>query len=274
MFGQFRSYMWRRLHASRDRKAGRTQLKAAKRGDREQFLALAAGYIDLAYDYFGTTLAEGDVRRASRVEQIFLALWQQLGYAERLSDFEYMLATLLVESTPADATITSQSPIVTKMRLLAPQVRFAFLAYELENWPLRWVALVMRVRTGALHRLVAEARCELCGVSWESLTTAERACLEAISTALDQQPNHRANKVLQKRTRSYPRIAAIKAQWLELRPELVEVRLRYKPGQQEREKFLKGLFDKTLEMPMQRPAMVDRMVNTVHFSRHNNIKIS
>jgi hypothetical protein len=29
-----------------------------------------------------------------------------------------------------------------------------------------------------------------------------------------------------------------------------------------------------LEMPMQRPAMVDRMVNTVHFSRHNNIKIS
>jgi hypothetical protein len=60
----------------------------------------------------------GDVRRASRVEQIFLALWQQLGYAERLSDFEYMLATLLVESTPADATITSQSPIVTKMRLL------------------------------------------------------------------------------------------------------------------------------------------------------------
>jgi len=47
---------------------------------------------------------------------------------------------------------------VVKLRLLDPDTRFAFVAYELEKWPLRWVALVLRKRPLALHRLFAEHR--------------------------------------------------------------------------------------------------------------------
>jgi hypothetical protein len=132
----------------------------------------------------------------------------------------------------------------------------------------------MRIKAPALHRLLSEARCELCSISWESLAQEERDCLEAISAALDTCPTVRANKSLSKRTCAYPRVKEIKAHWLELRPELVEVRMRYVLDQQDREQLLSNILDATAEESMQRPALVDRMVNTVHFSRHSKIKVS
>lgn len=274
MFSAVRSFFFRLSHSTRARKAGREHLRIAKSGDHEQYLALAANYLDLAQDFFGTTMAETEESRMSRTEEVFLRLWEQLRYAERLSDFEYMLANALIENAPISGRITSPEPMVTKMRLLPPRVRFAFVAYEFEKWPLKWVALVMRQRPQALHRLLSEARCELCGISWESLSMEECECLEAISESLDKCPNVRANKALKERIRDYPRVAEIKADWLELRPELVEVRLRFKPDQEHREHILKNILEAISVTPMQRPAIVDRVVNSVHFSRHSKIKVS
>ena len=256
------------------RKAGRAQLKAAKTEDSEQFLALASSYIDLAHAYYGSTLAEPVEQRRDRVSRLFLELWRNLRYAERLSDFEFMLASALVENASSEGPITSPEPMVTKVRLLPPRVRLALLAYEFEKWPMRWVKLVMRMRPSELHRLLAEARCELCGVSWESLSGEERDCLEAISVSMDQCPNVRANKALSNRISQYPRVLQIKAEWLELRPELVEVRMRFTPDQEAREQVMADILAAIVAVPMQRPALVDRMVNSVHFSRHERIKVS
>ena len=197
-----------------------------------------------------------------------------MSYAERLSDFEFMLASALIENAPTDGPISSPEPIVTKVRLLAPRVRFALLAYEFEKWPMRWVKLVMRMRPSELHRLLAEARCELCGVSWESLSTEERDCLECISVAMDQCPNVRTNKALCERISDSPRVLEIKAEWLELRPELVEVRMRFTPDQDAREQVLADILAAIVSVPMQRPGLMDRVVNSVHFSRHERIKVS
>ena len=256
------------------RKAARSHLKAAKRGDREQYLALAANYIDLAQTFFGCSCAEPTELRIARVTQLFDELWQNLPYAERLSDFEFMLAQALIESTSDQGLTASPEALVIKLRMLSPQSRFACLAYAFGHWPLRWIALVMRIKQPALHRLLSEARCELCSISWESLAQEERDCLEAISSKLDTCPNVRANKSLSKRTSGYPRVKEIKAHWLELRPELVEVRMRYALNQDEREQLLSNILDAIADGSMQRPALVDRMVNTVHFSRHSKIKVS
>ncbi len=274
MFHSLRNFLFKFNHAKPARKAGRESLRLAKNGDREQYLALAANYIDLAHDFFGTTVAETEDSRMSRIEQVFLHLWVQLRYTERLSDYEYMLATALIGNAPIDGQITSSEPLVTRMRLLSPEVRFAYIAYEFENWPLKWVALVMRQRYQATHHLLSKARCELCGISWESLCNEERACLQAISESFDKKPNVRANKRLKKRLKNDPRIATIKAQWLEMRPELVEIRLRYKPERQHRERILKNILEAINETPMTRPAIVDRMFNKVHFSRHSKMKAS
>jgi hypothetical protein len=256
------------------RKAARSHLKAAKRGDREQYLALAANYIDLAQTFFGCSFSEPTEQRMARVTQLFNELWQNLPYAERLSDFEFMLAQALIESTSDQKLTTSQEALVTKLRLLNAQSRFAFLAYAFGNWPLRWIALVMRIKAPALHRLLSEARCELCSISWESLSLKERECLEAISAKLDTCSTVRANKSLSKRTSQHPRVKEVKAHWLELRTELVEVRMRYVLNQEDREQLLSNILDATAAEAMQRPALVDRMVNTVHFSRHSKIKVS
>ena len=274
MLSQLRSYLWRFRHSSRARAVGRRQLKAAKNGDTEQFLCLAAAYLDLTNCYFGSTYSEKESDRNARTEKVFVALWQQLGYTERLSDFEFILASLLFENTSSNASITSNSAIVIKMRLLEPKVRFALIAYELENWPLRCVSLVMRLKPKALHAILAEARCELCGISWESLALDERKCLQAISMSQDKNPNIQTNRQLKKRTTKYPRISNARAQWLEMKPELVEVKMRYKSNLINRELILKNLLESTNQTSIIRPAIVDRMVNTMHFSRHSKIKIS
>ena len=235
------------------RKAGRAQLKAAKAEDREQFLALASSYIDFAHVYYGSTLAEPLEQRQARVTRLFLELWRNLRYAERLSDFEFMLASALVENAPTDGPISSPEPMVTRVRLLAPRVRLALLTYEFENWPIRWVKLLMRMRPSELHGLLAEARCELCGVSWESLAREERDCLERISLSMDRSPNLRINKALSGRISNFPRVLEIKAEWLELRPELVEVRMRFMPDQATREQVLAAILAAIATVPMHRP---------------------
>lgn len=272
--GQLRHNLLRLTHASPERKACRALLAAAKKGDREQYLALAAHYLGLAQAYFGNSLHERPKTRMDRTGQIFTALWQHLPYAERLSDFEFMLASSLMDNTPENGPVHSVIPLVTRIRLLAPNVRFAFLAYEFERWPPRWAALVMRCKPRALHRLLSEARCELCGVSWDSLCREEQDCLEAVSLSFEKCPNLRVNQALCKRVSRYPRVNEIKAQWLELGPELVEARLRFLPDTEGREAILKSIFTDISQKPMRRPALVDRVLNTVHFSRHARIKVS
>lgn len=256
------------------RKAARSHLKAAKRGDREQYLALAANYIDLSQTFFACSFAEPTELRMARVTQLFNELWQNLPYAERLSDFEFMLARALIESTSDQTLTTSPEALVTKLRLLSAESRFVILAYALGHWQLRWIALVMRIKAPELHCLLSEARCELCDVSWEALTLEERACLESVSAKLDTCPDIRTNKALSKRICALPQVKEIKADWLELRSDLVEVRMRYILTQDAREQLLSGILDATEDESMQRPALVDRMVNTVHFSRHSKIKVS
>lgn len=272
--GLLQQYFLRLTHSSPEREARRSLLLAAKKGDPDSYLNLAANYLDLAQVYFGNSIHEAQQTRLDRSGQIFTVLWQHLPYAERLSDFEYMLASSLIENSPKTGLIASQHPLVTRIRLLEPQVRFAFLAYEFERWSSRWVALVMRCKPKALYRLLAEARCELCGISWTALSREEQDCLAALSLSLDQCPNLRVNRVLSNRIAKCPRIAGIKAQWLELRPEIVEIRHRYLPSQEAREATLKRIYSDISQKTMQRPALVDRVVNTVHFSRHVRIHVS
>ena len=256
------------------RSVARSNLRAAKNADREQYLALAANYIDLSQTFLGCSFDEPAAERTTRMTRLFQGLWQNLPYAERLSDFEFMLAQALIESSPEKGSLASPEPLIVKLRQLAPSTRFALLAYTCGNWPLRWVALAMRIKGPALHQLLSEARCTLCDISWESLALEEQNCLESISVALDQAPNVRANLALSKRTQAYPRIMTIKAQWLELRTELVELRLRQTSEQERYEHLLTNILSTTADKAMQRPALVDRMLNTLHFSRHDKIKVS
>ncbi|NBB79545.1 MAG: hypothetical protein GVY36_08890 [Verrucomicrobia bacterium] len=272
--GTPQDFILRLTHATPERRASRSYLKQAKKGDPGAFLSLAANYLDLAIVYFGGCLREAEAVRYDRVEQVFKGLWQHLPYAERVSDFEFMLANALIENTPEHGSLRSPEPLITKLRLLEPKTRFAFIAHELEKWPLRWVSLVMRLRPLELHSLLSEARCELCGVSWQSLAEDERACLEAISVALDASPNLRINKALCERVATFPRVSQIKALWLELRPELVEVRHRYLPDSPNRDGLLANILRAAETAPMNQPGLVDRFVNTVQFKRHATIKVS
>lgn len=256
------------------RSACRAQLRAARQEDRDQYLALAAYYLDLAQIVFGTTASEPPESREQRSASVFAEMWRALHQTERLSDFEYLLARVIRGHIPERAPLASPYPLVVKLRLLDPDTRFAFIAYELEKWPLRWVALVLRKRPLALHRLFAEVRCELCGIGWDSLGEAERDCLEAISVSLDRNPDLRANRILSSRLAQHPRAATVRAKWLELRPELVEVRHRYLPDQEARERILGTLYTAIRETPITRPKLREKMANTLHLSRRDRAKVS
>ena len=95
-----------------------------------------------------------------------------------------------------------------------------------------------------------------------------------MSAAMDKSPNIRTNKALSRRVTTYSRVVDIKALWLELRPELVEVRHRYLLVTTKREQVLGNILKAVKITPMNLPPFVDRVVNTVHFARHAKIKVS
>jgi hypothetical protein len=271
----YRRRPFARLKCSDDaRNSARSNLRAAKNGNGEQYLALIAHYVDLSQTFFSCSFTtEPAEKRTARMIQLLKGLWQNLRYAERLSDFEFMLAQALIESSPEQDSAVPQEALTAKLGTLPPQTRFAILAHYCGNWPLRWVALAMRIKVPALHRLLCQARCELCDLSWESLAREERTCLEAISAALEQSPNIRTNQTLSKSTQAYPRVLKIKAQWLELRSDLVELRLRHAEDQASYQQLLTQTLTTTNENDMQRPPVMDRLLNSLHFSRHERIKV-
>jgi hypothetical protein len=269
-----RLHYMRLIHASPERRASRALLSNAKKGDFEQYLALASHYVGLVQAFYGNTLHEPAETRMARTGQLFIALWHNLRYAKRLSDFEYMLAEALINSGLDDGPIISPEPLIMRIRMLSPRVRFAFLANELDQWPVRWVALVLRIRSRHLHQLLAEARCELCGFSWDSLSEGEQSCLQAISASLEYCPKLKHNIALCKRIHAYPRVGEIKAHWLEMRPQLVEVRHRYLPPPAEDAAILRHILSGITETAMVQPRLVDHLVNSVHFSRRSQIKVS
>lgn len=256
-----------------ERSAQRAHLKAAKGNDPENYLALAANYSQLVNLYFGVSSDEPDPSRDERSRQLFAQLWQQLDYAERLSDFEYMLTCALLHSSPQLPLPHSSDPLRLSAQQLPPVARFALLAYELENWKFERLAMILRIRPAALHRLLSQARCALCGIEWSTLAKEEQACLENISRALDARPNLRANRALSEQVSQFPRVSEIRAEWLSLRPELVEVRCRYEFSPCAREALLKNIYDAIELLPMERAPLMDRVLNTVHFSRHRQIKV-
>ena len=256
------------------RSAARLLLKSAKRGDREQYLSLAANYIDFTQYFLSCISGKCKEKRITLVALLFNELWKNLPYVKRLSDFEFMLATALIEGTRDQILTTSSCTIINRIRSLSPQRQFIYLAHTLGNWPLRWIALATRSRPSRMHRILSEIRCELCATSWEALKKEEKKCLEAISVELNNYPNVQINKSLCKRTLAHPRVMEIKANWLELRAELVEIRIRNALDPRERESLLSGILDAITDGSMKQPALIDRMLNVVQFSRHAKIKVS
>jgi len=270
----FKELYFRLTHATPERKASRSNLRKARNGDAEAFLALAAHYFDLALIYLGTCREEAVAARTSRIETLFTSLWRKIAYAERVSDFEFMLERALSENAPEDSLLDSPEALVGGLRSLNAQSRFALIAHDLENWPLRWVALLMRMRPMALHQLLSETRCALCSIDWQSLAKEERSCLVDVSISMASCPNPRANKALYRRILNFPRVIEIKSLWLELRPDLVEVRYRYLLEPDQREQMLRNLFSHIQASPRDEAPLIDRVVNSVHFSRHGKIKVS
>ena len=261
-----------RLAPSRNTR--RAELRAARNRDSEQYLAICSSYLDLVSTYYGCSYSETGEARRKRVTELFIRIWQQLKYTERLSDFEYLLTKLLTEDATPQEPTSSSDPIKELLRKLPPHARFALIAYEMEHWPVRWLALALRKNSKRIHTLLSETRCKLCRINWESLNGEARQCLLAISRMFDHQPNIRRSKAISKQSHSCPEVTQIKAEWLELRAKIVEIHLRYRISEKEREYILRSLLESVPEAFMQKPGMVDRLINSVHFIKHKSIQAS
>ena len=82
-----RRFFFHVTHANPERKANRSLLKRARSGHVESYLVLVANYIDFPWSILGASTHEDFHLRHARVEKVFIALWQHLPFAERLSDF-------------------------------------------------------------------------------------------------------------------------------------------------------------------------------------------
>lgn len=67
---------------------------------------------------------------------------------------------------------------------IPPYFRFLLVSNEMENWHSHWIGLACRLKSRALHDLILNMRCELCGIDTALLRDEKRHCLIKINQEL------------------------------------------------------------------------------------------
>lgn len=245
-------------------------LHRAARGDREAFGDLFEAYSHLASEALALSGYTG-AGREKALRWVFAELWSRLAYARRLSDFERLLA-VVVSGLPQHplAGDLPQAALAAKLAALPPLHRFGLLAREMENWPLRYVSLAIRLPLPRLQEELLRLRCILCEIPLERQRPGVRAALQRLSRYFDERVHRQG---LDASLRREPRALAFHGAWLERRCELVELREELRLAAEERAALRTQLLHHLPE-PQQRrrPGLFARLRNALRFGAYPGLQ--
>lgn len=241
----------------------RRQLRLARKGNLHAYRLLAAPYFNLVTEYlFFCNWNRDEILR--QAELVFRETWKRLPYLNRLSDWEQLLATTLVQVVQAP---DRPSPIERPGRLayLDPKDKLAIIAFDLENWSYYWLGLALRKRPDEVGETLLRARCEILGFEAGREDRPVRRLLRQVSEDIDGQICGRKRSQIQQRLARNPVARDFKCRWLEVRCSLVETRQDVRFSPEERRVFL-GALENLSKEEMMRPPLTARARNLVSFA--------
>lgn len=245
------------------RRPRRALLRRASKGETDAYYALAAEYVNLISEY----LYLCNLDRTEVLQKMDLLLregWQRLPYLKRLSDWERFITTSLL-AVPVSPTYSAQGARPQALMELDPQHKFALVAFDLESWDYRWLALALRVHPKDLTNVLFAARCRLLEIDLGRTPRKLRRCLALVSANFDGQLNPAQQRQAVKKLCDCDQTRAFKSRWLDHRCHLIEIRQQIRLQPAEQDDFLDGLCRDLILEEMMRPSLVTRFRNLISF---------
>ena len=244
----------------------RSLLKKSGEHNPWAFTQAAACYIEFLSEYFyllGFTSVD------SRLEQIratFLRCWQYAPYIRRVSDFERFLQIQL-ERLPASPSEGPSEESRSRMNDLDHTQRFLLVARNYQNWSYRALHLATRIKKSEIAHALTKLKCALIGFEADRLTDSEWELLLQVNDLIEGELKTREVRSIEKAIAKHPLLLKFKADWLQFRCDLAEIKDQMLIESEKVAQFKESLAGALNSVPIKQPRLRDALINQISFTR-------
>lgn len=219
----------------------RQHVRKASRGDRQAFVRLIDEYFNFVIEYGVLSGLCAEEEAPFFAQGVFSNIWEKMAQMSRVSEFERALFVHL-EACDRIAEPAAMR-LVQRIQALRPVERLILVARELENWETRFLALCLETSQADVDDKVLATRCAIAGINLEAFQGEELACLRELSKSFCMEIDGRQCRSQSRVLGAFPRVRDLKAQWLEIKGVLIDLRQRIRPYRAEREAWVAGVFE-------------------------------
>lgn len=239
-----------------------------KSGDRNPcaFTQAASCYIEFLSEHFYLL---GFTNVDARLEEIRLTLlrcWQYAPYIRRVSDFERFLQIQLERSTHVPSLDLPEKSYHAINDLDHTQ-RFLLVARNYQGWSYRALHLATRIKRSEITHALTKLKCVLTGFDYEKLSDSKCELLLQVNDLIEGELKTHEIRAIEKAIVKHPRILKFKADWLQFRCGLAEIKGQMLIGPERIDKFKESLTEDLDSIPVKQPKLRDALINQISFTR-------
>lgn len=259
---------WLSIHTSNRSLAAsrgtlRKQLHKAAKGNTQAFEAVTNQYLNFITEYLVVSGYHEEDRIRSYTREVLHNIWQRAAYIRRVSDFERQLFIFL-KQIPVNVA-PFQDVLTQRLVMLNSLQRFLVVGRDLESWTSKNLSLATRVPKYELGRPLFDAWKTLVGFKAAELDFNTNECMEKVVESMEGGLDHTQHRRLCKKVKENPTASGFKADCLNLRCELVELRQNARLDSPEREDFLADLREDVATIEQLKPELGEMLKNQVSF---------
>jgi hypothetical protein len=241
----------------------RKQLHRAAGGNRQAFQAVANQYMDFVTEFLIVTGYHEEDRIRSYTRNIFHNLWLRVAYTRRVSDFERQLFIFL-KQIPVNVA-PFQDLLTQKLVMLNSLQRFLVVGRDMESWTSKNLSLAARVPKQELTKPLFEAWKILIGFKAKNLDFNTNECMEKVVESMEGEFDPLQQQRLCKKVKENAIASAFKADCLNIRCELVELRQNARWTEEERHTFFEELLEDIALINPAKPDLSERIKNQLSY---------
>ena len=241
----------------------RKQLHQAAKGNSRAFQKVADHYLDFITEFLVVSGYHEEDRIRSYTRNIFHNLWLRIAYIRRVSDFERQLFIFL-KQLPVNVA-PFQDLLTQKLVMLNSLQRFLVVGRDLESWTSKNLSLATRIPKQELSNPLFGAWKILVGFKAADLDFATNACMEKVVEDMEGALDNGERQRLCRKVKANAVASQFKADCLNLRCELVELRqnARWETGY--RQNFFSELQEDLGQIEPLKPELHELLKNQVSF---------
>ena len=241
----------------------RKHLRKAAKGDTQAFKVVADHYLNFITEFLVVSGYHEDERIQGYSREVFHNIWLRAAYIRRVSDFERQLFIFL-KQIPLNVA-PFQDLLTQRLVMLNSLQRFLVVGRDLESWSTKNLTLSTRVPKYELNKPLYDAWKTLVGFRSTELDFNTNECMEKIVENMEGGLDHSQQRRLCKKIKENTTASEFKADCLNLRCELVELRQNARWDQETRGRFIEELIEDIATIEQLTPEFGERLKNQVSF---------